>query len=128
LQILDEEPISIKEISLRTGLALSTLTNVIDKMEAKRLVRRRQSRTDRRMVKIELEFAGRTIKKQFNRLIRQLSTTFLVILSEADRANFTSAMGKIAHILSESSDQVPDVFGALEEPFRLILSKQFKKK
>ena len=94
LQILDEEPISIKEVSLRTGLALSTLTNVFDKMEDKRLVKRRHSRTDRRMVMIELDVAGRRLQARFNDLIKQISSAWLDRLPEEDVNRFTSSLEK----------------------------------
>ena len=100
LQILDEKSISMKEISQRTGLALSTLTNIIDKMEEKKLVRRRHSSRDRRMVKIELAVAGRRLKTRFNKLIELMSTNFIEILSESDRANFVSALEKITQVMA----------------------------
>jgi len=127
LQILDAEPISITEISLRTGLALSTLTNVIDKMEEKRLVSRHHSQTDRRMVKIELGIEGRRIKSRFNRLIQQISSTFLEILPQKDRENFTSSLQKTAQTLSTESEKIQETFDSFIEPLRVILNSQFKK-
>ena len=99
LQMLDEEPVSIKDVSLRTGLALSTLTNVFDKMEEKRLVKRRHSRRDRRMVKIELDVAGRRLRTKFNNLIRQISSGLVEALPERDRQDFTSALEKAGRLL-----------------------------
>ncbi len=128
LQILDDEPISIKEISMRTGLALSTLTNVIDKMEEKRLVRRRHSQTDRRMVKVELEVVGRRIKSKFNDLIKQLSTRLLEIFSKGDRDNFTSALERAAQVMSSDNNQFQDIVGSLIEPLKLTLAAELKKK
>lgn len=128
LQVLDEKPISIKEISLRTGLALSTLTNVFDKMEDKKLVRRRHSRTDRRMVKIEMEVAGRRLKSKFNNLIKQVSSTFLAMLSEEDRKNFTSALEITGQAMAVEGGQIQDVLGSLIEPMKMTLDTEFKKK
>jgi len=128
LQILDEQAISIKEISQRTGLALSTLTSVIDKMETKRLVRRRQSKTDRRMVKIEMAVTGRRVKNKFNGLIEQISLSLLEILGEEDRRNFTAVLANNARVLSSEKVQVQELFGALVEPLKMTLLTQFKKK
>ena len=128
LQILDEEPISIKEVSLRTGLALSTLTNVFDKMEEKRLVKRRHSRTDRRMVKIELDVVGGQLKAKFNDLIKQISVSLLEILSEEDRSGFTSALERTAATLSAETGNFQDVMGSLIEPLKMTLASQFKKR
>ncbi len=127
LQILDEKSISMKEISQRTGLALSTLTNIIDKMEEKKLVRRRHSSRDRRMVKIELAVAGRRLKTRFNKLIELMSTNFIEILSESDRANFVSALEKITQVMASESGKIQDTFEDLIEPMRITLSAQFKK-
>jgi len=128
LQILDDEPISIKEISTRTGLALSTLTNVIDKMEEKRLVRRRHSRKDRRMVEIELEVAARKIKTKFNSLIQQLASSLIVILPEEDRKVFTSTLERMVQIFFSQTSQIQDILSSLEEPLKLVVGSQFKKK
>jgi len=127
LQVLDADPTPIKEISLRTGLALSTLTNVFDKMEDKRLVRRRHSRSDRRMVKIELEVEGNRLKSKFNQLIKQVSITLLEILSEEDRKNFISALEKTSQSLSHDTGQIQEIMGSLIEPLKVTLARQFKK-
>ena len=128
LQVLDENPISIKEISLRTGLALSTLTNVFDKMEEKKLVRRRHSRTDRRMVEIEMEMAGRRLKTKFNNLIKQVSSSLLAMLSEEDRSCFASALDMTIQTMCVETGQFQDVLGSLIEPIKMTLDTGFKKK
>jgi len=128
LQVLDENPISIKEVSMRTGLALSTLTNVFDKMEEKRLVKRRHSQTDRRMVKIELDVAGRRLQSRFNNLINQLSSTLLGSLPEEDRQHFTSALEKTGFFLSVESEDFQDGLSSLIEPLQITLAKHFRKK
>lgn len=128
LQVLDEEPISIKEVSLRTGLALSTLTNVFDKMEARQLVRRCPSQTDRRMVNIELEVAGRTLKSRFNELIRQISVTLLDILPEDDRDRFMAALEKTSRAMSNEERNFQETLGSLLEPMQRTLASHFKEK
>ena len=128
LQILDEEAISIKEVSLRTGLALSTLTNVFDKMEEKRLVQRRHSRSDRRMVKIELDVAGRRLKAQFNNLVKQISSTLMQSLPDEDRKNFVSALEKTGNFLAVDTGDFEDGLSSLSEPLQITLARQFKRK
>ena len=128
LQILDEKAISIKEISQRTGLALSTLTSVIDKMEDKRLVRRRQSSTDRRMVKVELAFTGRRLKRKYDRLIEQISVSLLEILGGEDRRIFTAVLEKTATVISSEAGGVQEVLEGLGEPLKMTLASEFKKK
>lgn len=128
MQVLDENPISIKEVSMRTGLALSTLTNVLDKMEQKRLVKRRPSRADRRKVQIELAAAGRRLQTKFNDLIKQISTTWLERLPEEDRREFTDALEKTGFFLSVDSEDFRDGLSSLIEPLEITLAKQLRKK
>jgi len=128
LQVMDDEPISIKDVSLRTGLALSTLTNVFDKMEKKRLVQRHHSQSDRRMVNIELEEAGLRLKAKFNERIRQISSATMEILSAEDRRNFASALEKTAGVLSGENNTFQDVLGSLIEPMKITIATELKKK
>ena len=129
LQILDQKAISIKEISQRTGLALSTLTSVIDKMEDKRLVRRRQSSTDRRMVKVEMAVSGRRLKKKFDGLIEQISVSLLEILGEADRRIFAAVLEKTAQAtISSETGGVQEILGVLVEPLKMTLATELRKK
>lgn len=125
LQVLDEDPISISEISRRTGLLLTTLTNVIDKMETKRLVRRRPSLKDRRVVNIELAVAGRQIKTKFDNLLSQISAAFLGFLPDDSRNSFTGQLDSIVQVLGAEADSVQDTFGSLIEPLKSILATQF---
>jgi len=128
LQVLDDKAISMKDISQRTGLALSTLTNIIDKMEEKKLVKRRHSRRDRRMVKIELATTGRRIKTKFNKLIKIMSSTLLDLFSEEDRRNFLAALEKITQVMPLEPNDVQDNIAHLAEPFRITMANQLKKK
>jgi DNA-binding MarR family transcriptional regulator len=125
LQMLDEEPVSIKDVSLRTGLALSTLTNVFDKMEEKRLVKRRHSRRDRRVVKIELDVAGRRLRKKFNRLIRQIAFGLAEALPEGDRQDLPSVLEKVGRFLSRCTTGSLDGPGAFLGYLQAALAGRF---
>jgi len=127
LLVLDEDPISITEISQRTGLLLTTLTNVIDKMEEKQLVRRRQSRTDRRVVKIELAVAGRHVRSSFDILLGQLSSAFLDFLPEKHRNDFTALLHETLQVIITEADTVQEAMGSLIEPLKQTLANQFKR-
>jgi DNA-binding MarR family transcriptional regulator len=126
LQILDETALSMKDISQRTGLALSTLTNIIDKMEKKKLVKRRHSRRDRRMVKIELAASGRRIKARFNELIKSISSSFLEMLSEEDKRNFSTALEKVTQVMSVDTIGDQEAVASLAEPIQVTMDSHFK--
>ncbi len=111
LQILGDEPVSVKDVSLRTGLALSTLTNVFDRMEGKRLVRRRHSRSDRRVVKIELDVAGRRLRTKFRNLIKQIASGLVEVLPERDREEFASLLEEAARFFLDRPGDFPKAQG-----------------
>ena len=50
----EEDGISIKELSFKTGLAVSTLTKMIDRMEEANLIKRIPDKKDRRKILIKL--------------------------------------------------------------------------
>lgn len=55
------EPARMSEIAHLLGVTLATLTVACDKLEAKDLVRRARSRTDRRVVHVTLTPRGRAV-------------------------------------------------------------------
>jgi DNA-binding MarR family transcriptional regulator len=126
LIVLDKEPISITEISQRTGLLLTTLTNVLDKMEEKRLVRRKPSSKDRRVVEVDLAVAGRQVMSRFDAFLGQISFIFIDFLPGATRAEFTKILLEIVQILGDKTGSLQETLGTLLEPLKETLAKQFK--
>jgi DNA-binding MarR family transcriptional regulator len=128
LQVLDEKPISIKEVSVRTGLALSTLTNVFDKMENKRLIKRRHSRKDRRIVKIERDVAGRRLESKFNHLIREIACTWMAGLPDRDREGFTSALERAGRCLGADTGDLRDALDSFMESSGTVVAEPSRKR
>ncbi|MDY0408603.1 MarR family winged helix-turn-helix transcriptional regulator [Virgibacillus soli] len=62
--IIDEEGLTIGELSNRIGLAFSTTTDLVDRMEKNGLVRRIKDEHDRRVVRIQPLEKGKSIIKE----------------------------------------------------------------
>jgi DNA-binding MarR family transcriptional regulator len=60
------DSIPIRELSKKTGLALTTLTGMLDRMEAAGLVNRTFDKADRRKVLIVLTEKAKTLKKDYD--------------------------------------------------------------
>jgi len=61
LQFLIEEDLTIGELSNKNGLAFSTTTDLVDRLEKNKLVERVRDTNDRRVVRIHILSKGRTI-------------------------------------------------------------------
>lgn len=59
--IIEEGDLTIGELSNKNGLAFSTTTDLVDRMEKNKLVERLRDETDRRVVRIHVLAKGKTI-------------------------------------------------------------------
>ncbi len=64
IMVLRHGPITMGEMCSRLGLACSTVTGLVDKLEAAKLVRRVRSQQDRRVVLLELEETDKAILRE----------------------------------------------------------------
>ena len=62
--LMEEGNLTIGELSQKTGLAFSTTTDLVDRMEKNKLVKRIKDDKDRRVVRIEVLDKGREIIKE----------------------------------------------------------------
>ena len=67
----DNVPIS--ELSRQTGLAMTTLTSMLDRMEAAGLVRRDRDAKDRRRVRIVLSDEARRLQRDFDEVSEEMN-------------------------------------------------------
>ena len=79
-----EESISLKELADKTGLAPTTMTNMVDRMEAADLVRRVSDRTDRRKTLLSLTEKARLLKPAYEDVSNQMTEIFYEGFSEAE--------------------------------------------
>lgn len=68
--------VPISELSRQTGLATTSLTSMIDRMEASGLVRRERTATDRRKVLIYLTDAARMLEKDYEEVSDAMNAIF----------------------------------------------------
>ncbi|MUV39399.1 putative HTH-type transcriptional regulator YsmB [Lentibacillus sp. JNUCC-1] len=62
--LIDDENLTIGELSKKIGLAFSTTTDLVDRMENNALVKRVRDEKDRRVVRIQVEDKGKVIIKE----------------------------------------------------------------
>ena len=71
-----EEYISLRELAQRTGLAATTLTGIVDRMEAAGLVRRLADRSDRRRTRLSLTEKARTLRPDYEAVSGEMADIF----------------------------------------------------
>jgi DNA-binding MarR family transcriptional regulator len=77
LAVLDSGDMRMRELARRLGLATSTVTRLVDRLEAAGLAERRSERPDRRSILVGLSTAGRDaltgIRRGLRALLRELA-------------------------------------------------------
>lgn len=69
----EEDGISIKELSFKTGLAVSTLTTMIDRMEEANLIKRIPDKKDRRKILIKLTEYTNSLKGVYDEISQKIT-------------------------------------------------------
>jgi MarR family 2-MHQ and catechol resistance regulon transcriptional repressor len=92
------EPRKTKELAEYLGLAMNSVTAVVDGLEMKRLARRRRDDIDRRIVRVELTNTGREAADALARGHLAIYRTYLSALTSAEQETLLSLYRKIARV------------------------------
>ncbi len=86
------EPLTMSELADELGLGLSNATGVINRMEERGLVGRRDDPTDRRLVRVELTDAGRRLTGEIEATRRDRMSQLFGALDDAQRERVLRAV------------------------------------
>ncbi|MCR5347182.1 MAG: MarR family transcriptional regulator [Fretibacterium sp.] len=89
--------VPISELSKESGLAMTTLTSMLDRMEAADLVRRSREDKDRRKVIIFLTAKARELENDYNSVTEEISRIYYKDFSEEE---IEQAEGYLLRILN----------------------------
>lgn len=103
--LLEEGDLTIGELSNKIGLAFSTITDLVDRMERNKLVERIRDANDRRVVRIHILEKGKTI---INEVI------------EKRREYLKSVLGKFS---LEQTNMLSELLAVLYEEMKLVSEK-----
>ena len=79
-----QDGVTISRISSQTSLANTTLTSMLDRMEAGGLIRREKSTSDRRAQLIFLTEAARALREDYERISDQMNEIYYQGFDEAE--------------------------------------------
>lgn len=113
IAVLAEGRVRIRDLAARLGLAESSVTRLVDRLEGQRFVVRRVLPADRRSVAVELTTAGRRAADLVARKRRAFLTTILETLEPAERVELVRLFSKVAAV---RRDQEASAEAALRGP------------
>ncbi len=114
VKLLEEtSSMKVSDLARRTYLHPATMVGLLDRLEAKGLVKRTRSEKDRRVVHIDLTEQGQELVKNSPEVVQNLLVKGLEPLAEQ----------KLKKI-SDSLDQVVEILGAKQVPPQLIMSSE----
>ena len=99
-----DDGIPIVELSRKTGLAKTTLTSMLDRMESANLITRVYDETDRRRIRIILTETARGLSGEYNRVSREMSEIYYTGFSDSEIAAFENTLRRIIKNLNESEN------------------------
>lgn len=96
-----EDDLSIVEISNRTGLAKTTLTSMLDRMEKQGNIERHFDAVDRRKIRIRLTDKSKGLKNRYEQVSDKMSEIFYKGFSDDEIQVFDRQLEKIINNLEE---------------------------
>jgi len=90
-----EDNLPIVELSKRTGLAKTTLTSMLDRLENSGFLTRVFDKSDRRRVRIAITDMARSMRDKYNQVSDDMNKIFYKGFSEDEILQFESYLEKI---------------------------------
>ena len=90
-----EDGVPIKTISERCGLAITSLTTMLERMEKSGLIIRQQDSGDKRKTLIFLTDKAKTLKEDYDAVSDRMSTIFYQGFTEEEIRNFEEHLERI---------------------------------
>lgn len=95
----ENDNISIKELSARTGLAINTLTTMLERMQGKNLIEKRTDEKDKRKTIIILTDYAKSLKKEYDVISEEIISVFYKNFSHNEIMEFEEYLKRILNNL-----------------------------
>lgn len=101
----EKDNIPISALSERTGLAKTTLTGMLDRLEGSGHIRRVPDAADRRAVRICLTERAEALREKYERVSAMMNEVFYNGFSDCEIQAFEEGLGKILKNLIEKENE-----------------------
>ena len=89
----------IAALSRKTGLAKTTLTSMLDRMEQSGLLRRTHDPADRRQIRISLTAQARQLRGEYDRVSDRMNAIYYADFTDDEILAFEATLRRILHNL-----------------------------
>lgn len=96
-----QDGVPINELSKETGFAMTTLTSMLDRMEAANLIRRDRGDKDRRKILIYLTEGAKVLEKDYNEVTEEISDIYYKGFSEEEIQQFEAYLRRVLFNVEE---------------------------
>lgn len=100
----EKDDIPISELAKQTGLAKTTLTSMLDRMEKQGHIERVYSPADRRTVRIRLTEAAGGFKEQYEQVSEEMNQIFYKGFSDEEILTLETGLRKVLTNLTEKEN------------------------
>ena len=96
----DDDNITISDLAEKTGLAKTTLTSMLDRLEAGGHIRRVSEPSDRRRINIALTETSRNLKSQYDEVSMRMNDIFYDGFRDDEIIRFEKSLARILNNLT----------------------------
>ncbi len=99
LRLLQQEgDKKMKDIGEKVKVKLSNLTNIVDRLENQKLVKRVNSKTDRRSIYVHISSKGEKLLESYSDYLRDLSTRMKQVIQDDQFGILVDGLEKISQV------------------------------
>lgn len=102
-RVVEAGPTPIAALHHEFGHKRSTLTNVVDRLERRKLVRRELNPSDRRSFVVHLTASGRPAARRVTRALAQLERELAALVGERDLAGVDVVVRSLDRLVQQSA-------------------------
>ena len=93
----ENDGISNRELSKKSGLAMSSLTTMLERMEEKKLLERRVDENDKRKILIFLTDYSKSLKSEYDEISDKMTEISFEGISDEERLAFEATLEKVLY-------------------------------
>ena len=93
----ENDGISNRELSKKSGLAMSSLTTMLERMEEKKLLERKADENDKRKILIFLTDYAKSLKSKYDEISDKMTEISFEGISDEERLAFEATLEKVLY-------------------------------
>ena len=101
----ENDGISNRELSKKSGLAMSSLTTMLERMEAKKLLERRVDENDKRKILIFLTDYAKSLKSEYDEISDKMTEISFEGISDEERLAFEATLKKVLYNFEKAEQE-----------------------